>query len=192
MNVHEGTSARIYYDGRVRASALKRLATRELRGSEFSPSFSPFPLPSLPPSHSFSLVGLTFAVILTIYAVNFVLVLLRPRAFAEITEIGELLLRHIVAICGNDYSRGVFPLAADVGNYTLHWCCVHEKNNARLARYYIGSTTDNSYGDVKKNKGEKGVKHVEGKENERREKEDRESTWACMVIIEAVFRGNGN
>lgn len=127
--------------------------------------------------------------ILAIYAVNFVLVLLHPRAFAEITEIGESLLRHIVAICGNDYSRGVFPLAADVGNYTLCWCCVHEKNNARLARYYIGSAADNSYGDVKKNKEGKGEKYEKGKESKKRGTRRRtESTWACMVIIEAVFR----
>lgn len=66
--------------------------------------------------------------ILAICAVIFVYVLL-PASFASspsvqasicgITKIGEWLLRHIVAIYGNDHSRGVFPLAVDVGNYTL-------------------------------------------------------------------------
>lgn len=67
------------------------------------------------------------------------------------------LLRHIVVICGNDHSRGVFPLEADVGNYTLRRaCCVHEKNNARVARYYIGAASTITR-TARERKGQKGM-----------------------------------
>lgn len=45
------------------------------------------------------------------------------------------LLQFAVMITRAAYSRW----QAELGNYTLRWCCVHEKNNARAARYYIGS-----------------------------------------------------